>query len=126
MRGVFAGVQLAIMRARTRRGFSRKLDHPAADIAVVAGVHLNLKFGSLFLAEAFVATEMGRLAGRATPSLQDRPSRQSNETGRRSTYLLPIAVQTIRATSPPSSITACRIAGALPNENIRGVLFFTI
>ena len=46
-----------------------------------------------------LATEMGRLSGRATPSLQDGPSRQSNETGRRSTYLLPIAVQTNRATS---------------------------
>ena len=46
-----------------------------------------------------LATEMGRLSGRATPSLQDDPSRQNNETGRRSTYLLPIAVQTNRATS---------------------------
>ena len=46
-----------------------------------------------------MATEMGRLSGRATPSLQDGPSRQSNENGRRSTYLLPIAVQTNRATS---------------------------
>lgn len=50
-------------------------------------------------------TDMGRLSGRATPSLQDGPYRQSNETGGRSTYLLPIAVQTNRATSllPPSA-----------------------
>jgi hypothetical protein len=46
-----------------------------------------------------LATEMGRLSGRAMPSLQDDPFRQNNETGRHSTYLLPIAVQTNRATS---------------------------
>ena len=48
-----------------------------------------------------LATEMGRLSGRAMPSLQDDPFRQNNETGRHSTYLLPIAVQTNRATSQP-------------------------
>lgn len=46
-----------------------------------------------------LATEMGRLSGRAMPSLQDDPFRQNNETGRHSNYLLPIAVQTNRATS---------------------------
>jgi hypothetical protein len=46
-----------------------------------------------------LATEMGRLSGRAMPALQDDPFRQNNETGRHSTYLLPIAVQTNRATS---------------------------
>jgi len=45
------------------------------------------------------ATDGGRLSGRATPSLQDGHHRKSNETGGRSTYLLPIAVQTNRATS---------------------------
>ena len=44
------------------------------------------------------ATGMGCPSGRATPALQDSPYRK-NQTGGRSTYLLPIAVQTNRATS---------------------------
>ena len=47
-----------------------------------------------------LAADMGRHSGRATPSLHDDPYRQIEEaTGRRSTYLLPIPVQTNRATS---------------------------
>jgi len=47
-----------------------------------------------------LATDMGCHSGRATPSLHDTPYRNIEETnGRRSTYLLPIAVQTNRATS---------------------------
>jgi predicted phosphodiesterase len=42
---------------------------------------------------------MGRHSGRATPSLHDAPYRQT--TGRRSTYPLPIPVQTNPATSAP-------------------------
>ena len=46
------------------------------------------------------AADMGRHSGRATPSLHDAPYRQSKEaTGRRSTYPLPIPVQTNPATS---------------------------
>jgi len=48
-----------------------------------------------------LAADMGRYSGRATPSLHDDPYRQIEEaTGRRSTYPLPILVQTNRATSP--------------------------
>jgi hypothetical protein len=43
------------------------------------------------------AADMGRHSGRATPSLHDAPYRQT--TGRRSTYPLPIPVQTNPATS---------------------------
>ena len=47
-----------------------------------------------------LAADMGRHSGRATPSLHDAPYRQIEEaTGRRSTYPLPILVQTNRATS---------------------------
>lgn len=47
-----------------------------------------------------LAADMGRHSGRATPSLRDAPYRKIEEaTGRRSTYLLPIAVQTNPATS---------------------------
>ena len=47
-----------------------------------------------------LAADMGRHSGRATPSLHDTPHRHFEETtGRQSTYLLPIAVQTNRATS---------------------------
>jgi hypothetical protein len=47
-----------------------------------------------------LATDMARHSGRATPSLHDTPHRQFEETiGRQSTYLLPITVQTNRATS---------------------------
>jgi len=47
-----------------------------------------------------LAADMGRHSGRATPSLHDTPYRQIEEaTGRRSTYPLPIPVQTNPATS---------------------------
>jgi MFS-type transporter involved in bile tolerance (Atg22 family) len=47
-----------------------------------------------------LAADMGRHSGRATPSLHDTPHRHFEEaTGRQSTYLLPITVQTNRATS---------------------------
>jgi hypothetical protein len=47
-----------------------------------------------------LAADMGRHSGRAPPSLHDTPYRQFKEaTGRRSTYPLPIPVQTNRATS---------------------------
>ncbi len=47
-----------------------------------------------------LAADMGRHSGRATPSLHDDPYRQIEKaTGRRSTYPLPIHVQTNRATS---------------------------
>jgi len=47
-----------------------------------------------------LAADMGRHSGRATPSLHDGPYRQFDETtGRRSTYPLPIPVQTNPATS---------------------------
>ena len=47
-----------------------------------------------------LAADMGRHSGRATPSLHDAPYRQFEKaTGRRSTYPLPIPVQTNRATS---------------------------
>ena len=47
-----------------------------------------------------LAADMRRHSGRATPSLHDDPYRQIEEaTGRRSTYPLPILVQTNRATS---------------------------
>ena len=47
-----------------------------------------------------LAADMGRHSGRATPSLHDAPYRQIEEaTGRRSTYPLPILVQTNRASS---------------------------
>ena len=47
-----------------------------------------------------LAADMGRHSGRAPPSLHDAPYRQFEEaTGRRSTYPLPIPVQTNRATS---------------------------
>ena len=47
-----------------------------------------------------LAADMGRHSGRATPSLLDAPYRQFEETtGRRSTYSLPIPVQTNPATS---------------------------
>jgi hypothetical protein len=47
-----------------------------------------------------LAADMGRHSGRATPSLLDAPYRQFEEaTGRRSTYPLPIPVQTNPATS---------------------------
>ena len=47
-----------------------------------------------------LAAAMGHRSGRATPSLHDAPYRQFEEaTGRRSTYPLPIAVQTNPATS---------------------------
>ena len=45
------------------------------------------------------ATDMVCHSGRASPFLHDRPYRKFNTTGRRSTYLLPIYVQTNRATS---------------------------
>jgi hypothetical protein len=53
------------------------------------------------------------------PSLQDDPFRQNNETGRHSTYLLPIAVQTNRATSTvkirvfPGEASLLRLASAV-------------
>jgi len=47
-----------------------------------------------------LAADVGRHSGRATPSLHDTPHRHFEETtGRQSTYLLPITVQTNRATS---------------------------
>ena len=47
-----------------------------------------------------LAADMGRHSGRATSSLHDDPYRQIEEaTGRRSTYPLPILVQTNQATS---------------------------
>ena len=47
-----------------------------------------------------LVADMRRHSGRATPSLHDTPHQQIEEaTGRRSAYLLPIAVQTNPATS---------------------------
>jgi hypothetical protein len=47
-----------------------------------------------------LAADVGRHSGRATPSLHDTPHRHFEETtGRQSTYLLPITVQTNRTTS---------------------------
>lgn len=47
-----------------------------------------------------LAADMGHHSGRATPSLHDAPYRQFEEPpGRRSTYPLPIPVQTNPATS---------------------------
>lgn len=47
-----------------------------------------------------LAADMGRHSGRAKPSLLDAPYRQFDpETGRRSTYPMPIPVQTYPATS---------------------------
>lgn len=47
-----------------------------------------------------LAADMGRHSGRATPSLHDAPYRQCEQrTGRRSTYQVPIPVQTNPATS---------------------------
>ena len=47
-----------------------------------------------------LAADMGHNSGRATPSLHDAPYRQFEEaTGRRSTYPLPIPVQTNPTTS---------------------------
>jgi hypothetical protein len=64
-----------------------------------------------------LAADMGRYSGRATPSLHDAPYRQFEETtGRRSTYLLPIAVQTNPATSNGCSVkppAPLRLWGAL-------------
>ena len=55
-----------------------------------------------------LAADMGHHSGRATPSLHDAPYRQFEEaTGRRSTYPLPIPVQT----NPATSLT--RFAGRL-------------
>jgi hypothetical protein len=46
-----------------------------------------------------LAADVGRHSGRATPSLHDTPHRHFEETtGRQSTYLLPITVQTNRTT----------------------------
>jgi uncharacterized protein YjbI with pentapeptide repeats len=57
-----------------------------------------------------LAADMGRHAGRAEPDRNDAPYRQFKEaTGRRSTYPLPIPVQTNRATSvrfPSSTLLA--------------------
>ena len=54
-----------------------------------------------------LAADMGHHSGRATPSLHDAPYRQFEEaTGRRSTYPLPIAVQT----NPATSADACRVS----------------
>ena len=55
-----------------------------------------------------LAADMGRHSGRATPSLHDTPHRHFEETtGRQSTYILPITVQTNRATSIwPLGLTA--------------------
>ena len=51
-----------------------------------------------------LVADMRRHAGRATPSLHDTPHQQIEEaTGRRSAYLLPIAVQT----NPATSLTPC-------------------
>jgi hypothetical protein len=47
-----------------------------------------------------LATDMARHSGRATPFLHDAPYQNIEETaGRRSTYPLPITVQTNRATT---------------------------
>jgi hypothetical protein len=47
-----------------------------------------------------LANDTGCHSGRAKPSLHDTPYRNIEETnGRRSTYLLPITVQTNRTTS---------------------------
>ena len=47
-----------------------------------------------------LAADMGHHSGRAAPFLRDAPYRQFDEaTGRRSTYPLPILVQTNPATS---------------------------
>ena len=69
---------------------------------------------------------MGRHSGRATPSLHDTPHRQIEEaTGRRSTYPLPILLQTNRATSAPARWLSNRngLPGEAPwqhNQRVKG------
>jgi hypothetical protein len=58
-----------------------------------------------------LAADMGRHSGWATPSLRNDPYRQiEEETGRRSTYLLPIAVQT----NPATSLRLAAVGAAVP------------
>jgi len=64
-----------------------------------------------------LAADVGRHSGRATPSLHDTPHRHFEETtGRQSTYLLPITVQTNRATSLLGGI-------AIPDNTLKAKTF---
>ena len=67
-----------------------------------------------------LAADMGRHSGRATPSLHDDPYRQIEEaTGRRSTYPLPILVQTNRATSQPAAAEAFKsVSQCVPGTRV--------
>ncbi len=58
-----------------------------------------------------LAADIGRHSGRAAPSLHDAIYRQFEETtGRRSTYPLPIPVQTNRATSTGPGRGSAKVA----------------
>ena len=70
-----------------------------------------------------LAADMGCHSGRATPSLHDTPYRQFEETtGRRSTYPLPITVQTNRATSDNGDVVMAAIAGGIIGLILGGAL----